>query len=223
MKILVVDDDMRLAAVLRRGLCEAGHVVDVEYDGPAGERTACGGGYDAILLDVNLPGKDGFAIAASIRDQGSATPILMLTSRDTSEDAIAGLDAGADDYLRKPFGIAELLARIRSIGRRERAYRPLLLEFGTLALDPAARRAQRGERTIELTQRESAFLAYFLRNAGRALSRDMIAAALWPNETDIASNVIDVYVRRLRTKLHAPGDRRLISTVRGIGYRLEEA
>ncbi len=196
-------------------------MVDSAADGAAGEVLGGDDALDAIVMDVMLPARDGVSVVRSLRGAGISTPILLLTARTAEADTVAGLDAGADDYLRKPFSIAELQARIRSLARRERTYRPTVLRSGAIVIDPASRRARRGERDLELTLRESAFLEYFMRNAGRALSRDMIAAALWPSEADIASNIIDVYVRRLRTKLHGPGESRVLATVRGVGYRLE--
>jgi two-component system OmpR family response regulator len=178
--------------------------------------------YDTILLDIMLPGRDGIGVVRSLRDLGVTTPVLFLTARTSEEDTVAALDAGGDDYLRKPFGLAELLARIRSVARRERTHRPTALTCGSIRYDPASRRATRDERDLGLTQRETAFLEYFLRNPGRVLSRDMIAQALWSHETEIESNVIDVYIRRLRAKLHGRGERAVLQTVRGIGYRLED-
>ena len=178
--------------------------------------------YDAIVLDVMLPGRDGIAVVRALRELDVRTPVLMLTARITEDDTVAGLDAGADDYLRKPFGVAELQARLRSLSRREPRERPAALESSGISYDPVSRRAARNGREIDLTNRETIFLEYFLRNAGRALSREMISAALWPSESEIASNVIDVYVRRLRGKLEMPGETRVLHTVRGVGYRLGE-
>jgi DNA-binding response OmpR family regulator len=220
MKILVVEDDVRLAAVLRRGLTEAGHVVDVEHDGLDGEVTARGGGYDAIVLDVNLPRKDGFAVAAAIRGSAVTTPILMLTSRDTVEDTIAGLDAGADDYLRKPFVFGELHARLRSIARRTGSPSANVLRVGDLCLDLGTRGAFRGTTLLALTARETAFLEYFMRNAGMLLTQSMIEDALWESDRDTVSNLIRVYIGRLRAKLSPNGEPALIHTIRGAGYRL---
>jgi DNA-binding response OmpR family regulator len=176
--------------------------------------------YDAIILDVMLPGRDGIAVVRGLRGLGVHTPVLMLTARITEADTVAGLDAGADDYLRKPFGLAELQARLRSLSRRETRERPPVVSSGGIAYDPVSRSATRNGRLIDLTYRETIFLEYFLRNAGRALSREMIAAALWPSESEIGSNVIDVYVRRLRTKLTGPGEAPVLHTVRGVGYRM---
>jgi len=217
---LVVEDDAALRDVLLRALEEGGHIVDTAADGPTAELMGADDSYEAIVLDVMLPGRDGIAVVGALRALGIRTPVLMLTARITEEDAVAGLDAGADDYLRKPFGIAELHARLRSLSRREPRERPAPIAGGGIVYDPVSRRATRNGRELDLTHRETIFLEYFLRNAGRALSREMIAAALWPSESEIASNVIDVYVRRLRSKLDAPGEPPVLHTVRGIGYRM---
>jgi DNA-binding response OmpR family regulator len=219
---LVVEDDAALRDVLARALVESGHVVDTAADGPAAELLGADDAYDAIVLDVMLPGHDGIAVVRALRDLGVDTPVLMLTARITEADTVAGLDAGADDYMRKPFGIAELQARLRSLARRERGERRAALACGGVTYDPVSRRAARNGRGLDLTYRETIFLEYFLRNAGRALSREMIAAALWPADSDIGSNVIDVYVRRLRNKLHGPGEVPVLHTLRGVGYRLDE-
>ena len=217
MRILVVEDDRGLADVLRRGLLEGGHVVDVEHDGLEGERVAAAGNYDAIVLDVMLPGKDGFAVTRALRGAAVRTPILMLTARDTLEDTIGGLDAGADDYLRKPFAFSELQARLRSIARREPAPMHSELRCGDVVMDLATRRVRRGDREVLLTARETAFLEFFLRNCGLLITREMLEGALWERDRDTGSNVIEVYVRRLRTKLG--GGDAMIQTVRGAGYR----
>ena len=219
MKILVVEDDPSLADVLRRGLAESGHVVDVERDGPSGERVARAGAYDAILLDLMLPGKDGLSVARALRAAGDRTPILMLTARDTVEDTVAGLDAGADDYLRKPFVFNELEARLRSITRRDPAPVRAELQVDDLVMDLRTRTAARAGRVLELSARETAFLEYLMRNAGLLITRPMLEDALWERDRDTASNVIEVYIRRLRVKLSAGGEPPLIHTVRGAGYR----
>ncbi len=219
---MVVEDDEALRDVLLRTLVESGHVVDTAADGPTGELMGADDSYDAIVLDVMLPGRDGIAVVRALRSLDVRTPVLMLTARITEADTVAGLDAGADDYLRKPFGIAELQARLRSLARREPRERPAAVAYGGIEYDPVSRRATRNGRALDLTHRELIFLDYFLRNAGRALSREMIAAALWPSESEIGSNVIDVYVRRLRAKLNGPGEPPVLHTVRGVGYRLDE-
>lgn len=219
MKILVVEDDAHLADVVRRGLAESGHVVDTESDGEAGEMAARGGTYDAIILDVMLPFKDGFAVARSLRDAGVHTPILMLTARDTSDDAVSGLDSGADDYLRKPFVFRELEARLRSLTRREPIATRNQLSVEDLTMDLASRRVRRGGRDVPLTARETAFLEYLMRNAGLLVTRPMLENALWERDRETTSNLIEVYMRRLRAKLGAAGEPSLIHTVRGAGYR----
>jgi DNA-binding response OmpR family regulator len=224
MRLLVVEDDVRLCDVLRRGLVEQGHVVDVAHDGAEGQSWAQGAPYDAVILDVNLPKRDGLSVVRSLRERNVRTPVLMLTSRDTAEDVIAGLDAGADDYLRKPFVFGELEARLRTIVRRHDAAESLdaQLRIGDLRFDLKSRRAQRGEREIELTTREAAFLEYFMRNAGRLVTRAMIEDALFERESETTSNVVEVYVSRLRAKLTAGREPQLLHTVRGAGYRFGE-
>lgn len=219
MKILIVEDNAALAEVIRRGLAESGHIVDVERDGIAAESAAGGGSYDAIVLDIMLPGKDGLGVARTLRSSGVRTPILMLTARDTVEDTICGLDAGADDYLRKPFAFGELEARLRSITRREPASTGTVLQVDSLILDLSTRLVKRGETPVALSARETAFLEYFMRNCGLLLTRNMLENALWENDRETTSNVIEVYVRRLRTKLSPGGEPELIHTVRGAGYR----
>jgi DNA-binding response OmpR family regulator len=218
-KVLVIEDDERLAAVVRRGLAESGHVVDVEHDGVGGEAAARDPAYDVILLDVMLPGKDGIAVARALRSDGVQTPILMLTSRDTTDDVIDGLDAGADDYLRKPFVFAELEARLRSLGRRIAAPASNELRVADVVLDLATRRATRAGRPLDLTARDTAYLEYLMRNAGMLLTQRMIEDSVWERDSDNVSNVIAVYIRRLRAKLSAAGEAPLIHTVRGAGYR----
>ena len=219
MKLLIVDDDAILAEILRGGLIEEGHVVDVRHDGIAGELAAESGGYDALVLDLMIPGKDGMALLSSLRGRGIATPVLVLTGRDTANDAVAGLDAGADDYMRKPFAFGELLARLRSITRRDSSAPRLELRVEDVVLDLASRRVLRAGEPIRLTTRETAYLEYFMRNVGLVVTRDMIEMALWDDVAEANSNVIDVYVRRLRTKLEGGGGAPLLHTVRGMGYR----
>jgi len=223
MHLLIVEDDVRLCDVLQRGLSEAGHVIDVAHDGEEGEHWASDRAYDAIVLDVNLPKRDGLTVVRSLRASRVRTPVLLLTSRDTAQDVIDGLDAGADDYLRKPFVFGELEARLRSIVRRETAESlDAELRAADLVFDLRSRRARRGDRQIDLTARESAFLEYFMRNADRLITRRMIEDALFHRESETTSNVVDVYVSRLRSKLTAAGEAQLLHTVRGAGYRLGE-
>ncbi len=223
MKILVIEDDARLAEVIRRGLSESGHIVDCEYDGPAGEHAARSASYDAVILDGMLPGKDGLDVARSLRSAGIGTPILMLTARDTPEDIVRGLDAGADDYVRKPFVFSEIEARLRSITRRPQTIGSDILCIADVELDLATRRVRRGSTNLELTARETAFLEYLMRNAGRLLTRAMIEDALWERDRESGSNVIEVYIRRLRAKLSPNGEPALIETVRRSGYRFGES
>jgi two-component system OmpR family response regulator len=219
-KILVVEDDRSLADVLRRGLCETGHVVDVERNGAAVQSLATAVRYDALVLDIALPGKDGLTIARELRAADVRTPILMLTARDTIGDVIAGLDAGADDYLRKPFVFDELEARLRSITRREAVLPRQELRAGDVTMDLGTRSVTCRGRPVALSARETAFLEYFLRNPGRLLTRSMFENALWERDRETTSNIIDVYVRKLRVKLSADGISSPIETVRGAGYRL---
>lgn len=222
MRLLVVEDDRRLCDVLRRGLTEHGHVVDLAYDGPDGERHASAGIYDAAIMDINLPGRDGLSVIRAIREAGSRMPVLVLTSRDTVDDVIEGLDAGADDYLRKPFVFGELDARLRSLVRRSLGAPTKELQCDDLRFDLASRQAWRAEREIALTAREAAFLEFFLRNTGRTVTRRMLENAMFDRDSEAVSNVVDVYVSRLRAKIAAGGERQLLHTVRGIGYRLSE-
>jgi len=222
-RILVVEDDVRLAEVLRRGLTESGHSVDVEHDGLRGQAVALGGSHDAIVLDVLLPRRDGLSVVRELRRRALRTPVLLLTARDTTDDTIAGLDAGADDYLRKPFVFRELDARLRTITRRFEAPPRRELRCGDVVLDGGSRHVRRAGVPIQLTARETAFLEYFMLNAGLVLTRPMIEDALWEPGRDTESNIIEVYVRRLRAKLSPAGEPALIHTVRGAGYRFGEA
>lgn len=224
MRLLIVEDDVRLCDVLRRGLAEQGHIVDVCHDGQEGEGCAAAGSYDAVVLDISLPRRDGLTVVRSLRAKDVRTPVLMLTSRDTPEDVIAGLDAGADDYLRKPFVFGELEARLRSVTRREAPLQAAGAELrvGDVRFDQASRRAWRGTRELRLTARESTYLEYFMRNPGRLLTRRMMEDALFDRESEATSNVVDVYVSRLRTKLTVDGEQQILRTVRGSGYRFGE-
>jgi DNA-binding response OmpR family regulator len=221
-RLLIVEDDVKLCDVLRRGLAEAGHVIDQAHDGEEGERFACGGAYDALVVDLNLPVRDGLSMIRSLRSQGVHTPVLILTSRDTVADVIEGLDAGADDYLKKPFVFGELEARLRALTRRKDAQVVSELRVGDLTFDVASKQARRGDRPIFLTRRELAFLEYFMRNANRVVTRRMLEDAMFDRESDVMSNVIDVYVSRLRAKLSNGSEKQLLHTVRGLGYRLSE-
>jgi DNA-binding response OmpR family regulator len=225
MRILVVEDEVRIARFLKKGLEEESYAVDVAPDGSAALDWAAGANYDLILLDVMLPGLNGFEVCQVLRQRGVAAPILMLTARDEVDDRVTGLDAGADDYLSKPFAFKELLARIRALTRRASTSGTpeTVLKLADLSLDTITHRAKRGEREIELTAKEYALLEYLLRHAHRPLSRTMIRESIWGYDYYGASNVVDVYVRHLRQKLEAHGEPPLIHTVRGVGYQADEA
>ncbi|WP_315139686.1 heavy metal response regulator transcription factor [Achromobacter marplatensis] len=220
MRILVIEDEPKLADYLKKGMSEQSHVVDLARDGVDGLHLALEGEYDLIVLDVMLPGVDGFGILASVRAQKD-TPILMLTARDAVEDRVRGLEGGADDYLVKPFAFSELLARVQALLRRGRTQEPTLLRLADLELDLARRRAQRGGRRLDLTAKEFSLLALLLRRQGQVLSRTTLAEQVWDMNFDSDTNVIDVAVRRLRSKLDDPFDAKLLHTVRGMGYVLE--
>jgi two-component system, OmpR family, response regulator len=222
MRLLVVEDDLKMAALVRRGLSEEGAAVDVARNGEDALWMAAAAPYDALVLDVMLPGIDGFETCRRLRDDGVWTPVLLLTARDSVEDRVAGLDGGADDYLTKPFSFAELSARLRALVRRGQKERPAVLEVGELRLDPATRQASRGERGVELSTKEFALLEAFMRRPGEVLSRLELLEHAWDFGYENRSNVIDVYVRYLREKVDRPFGVTSIETVRGVGYRLRE-
>jgi two-component system OmpR family response regulator len=219
-RVLVVEDEVKMAGLLRRGLQEEGYAVDIAPTGSEAIWAATEIPYDAIVLDVMLPDLDGFTVSRRLREAGRWAPILMLTARDAVPDRIAGLDAGADDYLTKPFAFTELLARLRALMRRGAGERPAVLRAGDLALDPATRRVQRGAIWVDLTAKEFALLEFFLRHPGEVLTRSRIIEHVWDFAYDGDSNVVDVYVRYLREKVDRPFGRHTIETVRGAGYRL---
>jgi two-component system OmpR family response regulator len=219
-RALVVEDELKMAALLRRGLAEEGYAADVARTGEDALWMARATSYDAIVLDVMLPGADGFAVCRELRDNGVWSPILMLTARDGIQDRVAGLDSGADDYLTKPFSFAELLARLRALTRRGAAERPTVLEIGSLRLDPATRQVWREETEIALSAKEFALLETFMRRPGEVLSRFDLLEHAWDYGYENRSNVIDVYVRYLREKIDRPFGVSSIETVRGAGYRL---
>jgi two-component system, OmpR family, response regulator len=220
MRVLVVEDEVKLAGLIRRGLREEGLLADVAIKGEDALWMAESTGYDVVVLDVMLPGMDGFETCRRLRGDGVRTPILMLTARDAVEDRIAGLDTGADDYLTKPFDFGELLARLRALARRGPAERGPVLRVGDLELDPASRRVRRGDTDIELSTKEFQLLEVFMRNPGAVLSRFQLLEGAWDTEYEHRSNVIDVYVRYLREKIDRPFGVETIETVRGAGYRL---
>jgi DNA-binding response OmpR family regulator len=220
MRILVVEDNRRLNTSLKTSLEEDGYAVDAAYDGEEGEDFALAAPYDLILLDVMLPKKDGFSLCRDLRQQGIHAPILMLTARDTVDDRVDGLDSGADDYLVKPFSMNELRARLRALLRRNKPEKTALLQVGDLVLDPANHLVQRGSTLVDLTPREYAILEYLMRSPNRILTREMIEEHVWNFDFISGSNVVDVYIRRLRRKIDNPYTVKLLETVRGVGYRL---
>jgi DNA-binding response OmpR family regulator len=223
MRILVVEDDRKVASFIRKGLEEEGHAVEVAGDGAAAiERATDGAPWDLVVLDVMLPKGDGFGVLKTLRQEGLRMPVLMLTARDAVGDKVTGLDLGADDYLSKPFAFEEFLARVRALLRRGGGGSAPVLRLADLTLDPATREVRRGARRVELTAREHTLLEYFLRNAGRVLTRPMLAQHVWGLDFDPESNVVDVYVGYLRRRIEGPGERRLLHTVRGVGYVLRD-
>ncbi|MDX6465233.1 MAG: two-component system, OmpR family, response regulator [Gaiellaceae bacterium] len=220
MRVLVVEDDTKLGPLLRRGLSERGSPTDLAATGEDALWMARAHRYDAIVLDLMLPGLDGFETCERLRESGVWTPVLMLTARDAVEDRVHGLDAGADDYLTKPFSVAELRARLRALTRRGPSERPAVLEAGDLRLDPAAHEVYRGETRISLAAKEFALLELFMRRPGEVLSRYDLLEHGWDMSYDNRSNVVTVHIRRLREKIDRPFARQSIETVRGAGYRL---
>jgi DNA-binding response OmpR family regulator len=220
MRILVVEDEPSIANFVRQGLTEAGHAVDVAGDGREGLDYARVADYDLLILDIMLPKMSGLDLLRELRRQGDKTPTLMLTARDAVDDRVAGLDAGADDYLVKPFAFAELLARVRALLRRPPLQTGNLLQVGDLNMDIAAREVRRGDRSIDLSPREFAVLEYLMRNPNQVLTRSQISERVWDFEHFIESNVVDVYIGYLRRKLDEGSSLPLIHTVRGVGYRI---
>jgi two-component system OmpR family response regulator len=222
MRVLVVEDDLKMASLIRRGLVEEGLAADIARTGDDALWMARASEYDAIVLDVMLPGRDGFEVCRQLREAGRWSPVLMLTARDAVQDRVAGLDAGADDYLTKPFSFAELLARLRALARRAPPERPAVLEVGDLRLDPATRQVWRGEAEISLSAKEFALLETFMRRPGEVLSRYQLLEHCWDYGYENRSNIVDVYVRYLREKVDRPFGGASIETVRGAGYRLRK-
>lgn len=222
MRILIIEDEKDLADMVRRAMLQDSHAVDVAHNGRTGEEMALSETYDLIILDIMLPGKDGLAVSRELRRQGSQTPILLLTARDSVTDRVKGLDAGADDYLGKPFALAELCARVRALLRRQSQAKSCVLTLGELEMDTATHEVRWGETRVELTSREHAILEYLLRNKGRLLTKGMIAEHVWDYHFNSDYNLIEVYIRRLRSKLEQRGRPRLIHTVRHSGYVIRE-
>jgi two-component system OmpR family response regulator len=222
MRVLMVEDDVKMASLVRRGLAEEGHAADVASTGEDAVWMAQAHPYDAIVLDVMLPGLSGFETCRRLRKAEVWSPVLMLTARDGVDDRVAGLDAGADDYLTKPFSFAELLARLRALSRRGSGERPVELAVDDLRLDPASRRVWRGETEVALSPKEFALLETFMRRPGQVLTRLQLLEHAWDFAYENRSNVVDVYMRYLREKLDRPFDKSSFETVRGVGYRLRE-
>lgn len=224
MRLLVVEDEPKLAQYLHKGLSENGYIVDVAADGIEGRRLATGGEYQLVLLDLMLPGVDGFTVLKAMRAERPNTPVLMLTARDKVEDRVRGLEQGADDYLVKPFAFSELLARVAALLRRgaPAAQPATVLKLGDLEVDLIARRAHRGAERLDLTAKEFNLLSLLLRRRGQILSRTTLAEQVWDMNFDSDTNVVEVAVRRLRAKLDDPFESKLLHTVRGMGYVLEE-
>src|SRR4051794_33747080 len=222
MRVLVVEDEIKMASLIRRGLRGEGLAADVAIKGEDALWMAGSTTYDAIVLDVMLPGIDGFQTCQRLREQGVWAPVLMLTARDAVEDRVAGLDGGADDYLTKPFSFAELLARLRALARRGPVERPAVLEVGDLRLDPAARRVWRGGTEVSLSAKEFQLLETFMRHPGEVLSRYQLLEHAWDYDYENRSNIVDVYVRYLRDKIDRPFGVNQLETVRGAGYRLRD-
>ena len=220
MKLLVIEDERRMVELLRRGLSEEGHTVVCAFDGREGLDYARNYEFDAIILDVMLPKLDGYEVARQLRIGKIATPVLMLTARDTVPDLVRGLDSGADDYLSKPFAFEELLARLRAVRRRAPVPRPTTLQVGDLVLDPATREVSRGGAGIPLTRTEYNLLERLMNHAGKVVSRRSLIEAVWGYERDIEENTLDAFVRLLRTKVETADHPKLIHTVRGVGYMI---
>ena len=222
MRILLVEDDSRVASFIKRGLREETYAVDIAKDGEEAIYMAQSNEYDLIILDLLLPKKSGLEVLKTLRSEKIATPTLMLTAKDEVEDRVKGLDAGADDYLTKPFGFDELLARIRALLRRRGDMVPTLLKVGDLELDTLRHKARRGGKELELTSREYALLEYLMRHADRVVTRTMLAEHVWEQDFDPLSNVIDVHIARLRRKIDAGFKKKYLQTIRGTGYTLKD-
>jgi len=222
MRLLVIEDEKRMAGLLKKGLEEEGYVVAVATDGATGFEMARAGEFELILLDIMLPGMDGFQVAQRLRHHGDRVPILMLTARDATPDIVRGLDLGADDYLTKPFSFEVLLARIRALVRRGPASQPVRLQVGGLKLDPARHAVTLDGHSIDLTRTEFRLLEHLMRHRGQVIPRDALIEAVWGFERDIESNTLDAFIRLLRSKIERDSSNRLIHTVRGVGYVVHE-
>jgi len=220
LRILVVEDEKHLADIIKRGLREQGYAVDIAYDGDQGQYMAETTPYDLILLDILLPKKTGLQVCGELRAKKATTPIIILTARDKVGDRVQGLDCGADDYLTKPFAFPELLARIRALLRRDMTDKSPKMSVGTLVMDPVTRQVTQGDKVISLTSKEFTLLEYFMRHPNMLLTRTMLEQHAWDYEFDGESNLIDVYIRRIRNKIDIKGRESLIETTRGAGYRM---
>jgi two-component system, OmpR family, response regulator len=223
MRVLIVEDEKKTAAFIRKGLAAEGFAVDAVHNGEDALAAAVTTPFDALVLDIMLPGCDGLAVLRRLRERGVRTPVLLLSARGQVNERVEGLNAGADDYLPKPFALAELCARLRALGRRGADTTPLVLRVADLTLDTVTHQARRGERAIELTAREYRLLEFLLRSPGRICGRMLLLEKVWDYDFDPGTNLVDVYIMRLREKIDASEDRKLLYTVRGAGYLLKEA
>jgi DNA-binding response OmpR family regulator len=222
MRILIVEDEKKMAGVLKKGLEAENHRVSLAFDGRSGLELASTMEFDVVVLDLMLPGTDGFEVARRLRRSDNQTPILMLTARDAVPDIVKGLDSGADDYLTKPFSFEVFLARLRSVARRGSTPRPTVLQTGDLVLNPASHQVMRGEQEIHLSPTEFRLLEFLMRRAGRVVSRNAIVQAVWDFDHDVVENTLDAFIRLLRSKVDRDQTHRLIQTVRGVGYTIRE-
>ena len=222
MRILLVEDDTAIARSLKEGLEDEAYAVDIAHDGSEGYRTAAADDYDVIILDIMLPGMNGYEVCRALRNDGNKTPILMLTARDTERDIVEGLDTGADDYLAKPFSFDVLLARIRALLRRPNEKLEEILQVGDLKLDPSSKKVTRASQEINLTTKEYGVLEYLMRNKGKVLSKEQIISHVWDFDADVLPNNVELFIMFLRRKIDKPFKSKLIHTVSGFGYKLEE-
>ena len=222
MRVLLIEDDVTIARLLKEGLEDESYAVDVVNDGSEGYRTAVADDYDVIILDIMLPGMNGYEVCRALRNDGNKTPILMLTARDTERDIVEGLDTGADDYLAKPFSFDVLLARIRALLRRPNEKLEEIIQVGDLKLDPSSKRVTRASQEISLTAKEYGVLEYLMRNKGKVLSKEQIISHVWDFDADVLPNNVELFIMFLRRKIDKPFKSKLIHTVSGFGYKLEE-
>ncbi len=222
MRVLLIEDDVTIARLLKEGLEDESYAVDIARDGSEGYRTAAADDYDVIILDIMLPEMNGYEVCRSLRNDGSKTPILMLTARDAERDIVEGLDTGADDYLAKPFSFDVLLARIRALLRRPNEKLEEILQVGDLKLDPSSKKVTRASQEINLTAKEYGVLEYLMRNKGKVLSKEQIISHVWDFDADVLPNNVELFIMFLRRKIDKPFKSKLIHTVSGFGYKLEE-